>query len=276
MSVHLEVASQAQVGLARRQSRRDPAIALRIASLLAFFGIWQLLAMLGIFTPVLLPPPTSVLAAAGRMLVNGVLLPNIAVSLLRVVAGFSLATVVAVPLEIMAGWSANLRNIVEPITEFFRPIPVLAMLPLAILWFGIGKSSKIFLIAYGSFFPIFLNTASGVRFVDPIFVQAAASLGATKWQIFRRVVLMAAMPDIATGLRLGLGFSFLTLVAAEMIASQQGLGYLIVDTQLTFQTDQTLVATLTFGVLGYLMGAILVHAEARLLRWRKGLQTREH
>ncbi len=250
---------------------------LRVLSLVGFFGVWQIVCALGLFTPVLLPAPTRVFVAGLAMLRDGVLLSNTFVSLLRVVVGFSLAAVIAVPAGIYAGWNLTARNLIEPITEFFRPIPVLAMLPLATLWFGIGELSKIFLITYGSFFPIFLNTAAGVRFVDPIFVQAANSLGATRTQVFVKVVLMAAMPDIATGLRLGLGFSFLTLVAAEMIASQKGLGYLIVDTQLTFRTDQTLVATLMLGLLGFGSGAILSYAEGRLLRWKKGLQThRDH
>jgi ABC-type nitrate/sulfonate/bicarbonate transport system permease component len=246
----------------------------KIASLIGFFVLWQLIARSGVFTTVLLPSPIAVIKAFWEMLNQGILLPNIAASLVRVCYGFVLAVVIAVPLGIAAGWNRRLHSVVEPIVELFRPIPVLAMLPLAVLWFGIGESSKVFLITYGSFFPIFVNTLSGVRFVDPIYVQAAESLGATRIQIFRRVVLMAAMPDIAVGLRLGLGFSFLTLVAAEMIASQKGLGYLIVDTQLTFQTDKTLVATLLFGFLGFLLGAVLLQLERHFLRWKRGLQAR--
>jgi ABC-type nitrate/sulfonate/bicarbonate transport system permease component len=254
---------------------RDRSRLVRLASISGFIALWEAIARAGVFTPVLLPPPSAVLLAARDMLVGGILLPNIAASLLRVCAGFLLATAIAVPLGILCGWYRTLFNIVDPIVELFRPIPVLALLPLAILWFGIGESSKIFLITYGAFFPIFINTMSGVRFVDPVFVQAAESLGATRLQIFRRVILMAAMPDIATGLRLGLGFSFLTIVAAEMIASQRGLGYLIVDTQLTFQTDRTLVATLMFGILGFLMGMLLLKLERVLLRWKKGLEGRK-
>lgn len=253
--------------------RGSPAI-LRTLSLVVFFGVWQTVTMLRVFTPVLLPAPTAVLAALVNMLLSGVLLPNAAISMARILVGFLIAVLVAVPLGVAAGWSDYTRNLVEPIIELFRPIPVLAMLPMAMLWFGIGETSKVFLIAYGTFFPVFLNTLAGVRFVDPVFVQAGESLGASRRQIFLRVVLMGAMPDIATGLRLGLGFSFLTLVAAEMIASQKGLGYLIVDTQLTFRTNETLAATLTLGVLGFVMGSILVAIESHLLRWKKGLKAR--
>jgi ABC-type nitrate/sulfonate/bicarbonate transport system permease component len=247
----------------------------RIASIIGFFLIWEAVTLIGIFSPILLPSPIEVLDAAREMLVTGILLPNIAASLKRVFAGFMLAVLIAVPLGIMCGWYRTLLDICDPIIELFRPIPVLALLPLAILWFGIGESSKIFLITYGAFFPIFINTLAGVRFVDPIYVEAAESLGATRLQIFYRVILMAALPNIFTGLRLGIGFAFLTIVAAEMIASQRGLGYLIVDTQLTFQTDRTLVATLMFGILGFLMSTLLLQLERRMLRWNKGLQQRK-
>jgi ABC-type nitrate/sulfonate/bicarbonate transport system permease component len=266
------IAAPQQVNQVMSKSR-DHSYIIRLSSIAGFFVIWEAIARAGVFSPILLPPPSAVLLAAKDMLFEGILLPNVAVSLARVCVGFFLATLIAVPLGIACGWYRGFFHVVDPIVELFRPIPVLALLPLAILWFGIGESSKIFLITYGAFFPIFVNTIAGVRFVDPILVQAAESLGATKLQIFRRVILMAAMPDIATGLRLGLGFSFLTIVAAEMIASQRGLGFLIVDTQLTFQTDRTLVATLMFGVLGYLMGSLLLKVESRLLRWKKGLRT---
>jgi ABC-type nitrate/sulfonate/bicarbonate transport system permease component len=260
--------------LGDRPRRHSVRLLERTMALLGFFVFWQLIAMSGIFTPVLLPSPVAVLQAGWEMLISGSLLPHIAASMVRVCYGFLLATAIAVPLGIATGWNARTGNFIEPIVELFRPIPVLAILPLAILWFGIGEASKVFLITYGAFFPIFINTIAGVRFVDPIYVQAAESLGATRMQIFRRVVLMAAMPDIAVGLRLGLGFAFLTLVAAEMIASTRGIGYLIVDTQLTFQTDRTVVAMLMFGFLGFFMSTLLLIMERRLLRWKRGLASR--
>lgn len=258
----------------RRFGDRSIDFSIRVASIIGFFVFWQLISMTGWFTPVLLPSPIAVATAFWDMLTGGVLVPNVLASLERAAKGFLLAVAIGVPLGIICGWNARLNAAVEPIVELFRPIPVLAMLPLAILWFGIGETSKLFLITFGSFFPIFVNTLSGVRYIDPVYVQAAESLGASRSQIFRRVVLMAAMPDIAVGLRLGLGFSFLTLVAAEMIASTRGLGYLIVDTQLTFQTDKTLVATLMLGFLGFFMSTMLLLLERHLLRWKRGLKSR--
>lgn len=262
------------VAASRRMSEGTIDLTIRTASLIGFFVVWHLITLTGFFTPVLLPSPIAVWEAFWAMLTGGTLLPHVLASLERAAKGFLLAIVIGVPLGIACGWNRRLNAVIEPIVELFRPIPVLAMLPLAILWFGIGEQSKLFLITFGAFFPIFVNTLSGVRYVDPIFVQAAESLGASRSQIFRRVVLMAAMPDIVVGLRLGLGFSFLTLVAAEMIASTRGLGYLIVDTQLTFQTDKTLVATLMLGFLGYFMSSLLLLVERRLLRWKRGLDAR--
>ncbi|TCT03600.1 ABC transporter permease [Aquabacter spiritensis] len=270
----VKIEASAPAAASRPRRRRSQRLAERTLALAGFFAAWQLIAMSGAFTPVLLPSPMAVLQAGWEMLLSGALLPHIAASLARVCQGFVLATLIAVPLGIATGWSARTGNFIEPIVELFRPIPVLAILPLAILWFGIGEASKIFLITYGSFFPIFINTIAGVRFVDPVYVQAAESLGATRMQIFRRVVLMAAMPDIVVGLRLGLGFAFLTLVAAEMIASTRGIGYLIVDTQLTFQTDRTMVAMLLFGFLGFFMSMLLLLIERRLLKWKRGLASR--
>lgn len=244
---------------------------IRVGSVLGFILLWEAVTLLGIFSPVLLPSPIAVIVAAWNMLLEGVLLPNVLISLTRALAGFILAVAIAVPLGIVAGWYASLFHIVDPLVELFRPIPVLALLPVAILWFGIGETSKLFIIMYGTFFPVFLNTVAGVRLVDSKLTQAAASLGATPGQIFRKVVLMAAMPSIVTGLRLGLGFSFLTLVAAELLAAEQGLGYLLTSTQLNFRTDETLVATLMFGIIGFLTGAIIIKLENHFLRWKEGL-----
>ena len=129
---------------------------------------------------------------------------------------------------------------------------------MAILWFGIGETSKIFMVTYAAFFPVFVNTLAGVRYTDPTLVQVASTLGASRRQIFCRVVLMSALPNLAVGLRLGMGFAFLALVAAELIASTRGLGYLIMDSRLTFQTDIGMVGVVSLGVLGYTMNQLLV------------------
>ena len=243
----------------------------RIGAILAFVLVWEAVARSGLFSSILLPPPSLVAMTGFKLLTGGELLGHIWTSLGRVLLGFGIAAVVAIPLAIVAGSNAVLFNVVDPIIELFRPIPVLALLPLAILWFGIDEASKIFIITYAAFFPIFINTVAGVRYSDPVLIQVASTLGATRAQIFYRVVLMCALPSLAVGIRLGLGFAFLALVAAELIASTRGLGYLIMDSRLTFQTDRGMVGIVSLGVLGFVINAILVRLERWALAWKQDI-----
>lgn len=247
----------------------------RLAAVVLFVLGWEAVARSGLVASILLPPPSLVGRTGWRLLADGELMTHAGASLGRALTGFVLASVIAIPLGLVAGWYRIVFHVVDTIVELFRPIPVLALLPMAILWFGIGEASKLFIITYGSFFPIFINTLAGVRYADPLLIQAASTLGASRPQIFVRVVLMSALPQVATGLRLGLGFAFLTLVAAELIASTQGLGYLIMDSRLTFQTDIGMVGIVSLGLLGFTMNAILVRLEKRVLAWKRGIQSME-
>lgn len=253
------------------QERRSLARLTRILAVVIFVLGWEILARSGLVSSLLLPPPSAIAATGWRLLSGGELLGHIWSSLGRVLVGFFLATIVAVPLGVLAGSNAIIFNLVDPIIELFRPIPVLALLPLAILWFGIGEASKIFIITYAAFFPVFINTLAGVKYSDPVLIQVASTLGASRTQIFYRVVLMSALPSLAVGIRLGLGFAFLALVAAELIASTRGLGYLIMDARLTFQTDISMVGIVSLGVLGFLMNAILVRIERWALAWKQDI-----
>ena len=247
----------------------------RLAAVVAFVILWEATARSGWFSSILLPPPSLVAETGWKLLTGGELLKHVWTSLARVLTGFAIAAVIAIPLGIIAGSTPLLYNIVDPIVELFRPIPVLALLPLAILWFGIGEASKIFIITYAAFFPMFINTVAGVRYTDPMLVQVASTLGATRAQIFTRVVLMCALPSLAVGIRLGLGFAFLALVAAELIASTAGLGYLIMDSRLTFQTDRGMVGVVALGVLGFAINAILVRVERWALAWKQDISAAE-
>ena len=166
------------------------------------------------------------------------------------------------------GNSRIARGLVEPIIELVRPIPPIAIIPIAILWFGIGEISKVFIIAYGAFFPILVNTMAGFREVDPVLVRAAKMLGANRWETFRDVVLRSALPFIIVGSRLGMGLAFIVLVAAELIASSEGLGFLINDARYNFRTDQVFLGMILIGVLGFALNKLLIEIERRLLRWR--------
>jgi ABC-type nitrate/sulfonate/bicarbonate transport system permease component len=162
-----------------------------------------------------------------------------------------------------------LESLVDPMLELLRPIPPLAFLPMMVLWFGIGEASKISFIAYAAFFPIFTTTLEGIKYVDPLLLRAAESLGASRRDLFRYVVLPAATPSIITGLRLGFGLSFFVIVAAEFIAADAGLGYLINDARTFFLVSQMLLGAAVIGLIGFAFNRLLRLLEARLLRWRK-------
>jgi ABC-type nitrate/sulfonate/bicarbonate transport system permease component len=242
---------------------------LAVAALLAAFAIWWVIGRTGLVNPILFPPPLEVLNSFVALVRDGSLLRDIAVSLLRVVEGFLLALALALPLGMLMGIFPVVRGVLEPLLELVRPIPPIAVIPLAMLWFGIGELSKVMIIMYGAFFPILVNTMAGFAEVDPVHIRAAETLGASRPQIFRDVVMRAAFPYMVVGARLGMGMAFIVLVAAELIASSVGLGYLINDARYRFRTDQMLVGMVCIGVLGFLLNKILLDVDRRVVRWKE-------
>ena len=250
---------------AHSTSRRN---VLAAVSVLGALFVWWLLTASGAVGKVLLPDPAEVMILFGQSVADGTLAKHVGISLLRVLEGFLLALVVAVPVGIAMGASATTRGLLEPLVELLRPIPPIAMIPLAILWFGIEELSKVLIIAYGAFFPILVNTMAGFHDVDRTHVRAAQTLGASRVHIFRDVILRSAYPYIVVGARLGMGMAFVVLVAAELIASNAGLGYLINDGRYNFRTDQIFLGMACIGVLGYLLNKALLQAERHLLKWK--------
>lgn len=257
----------------RKTLGRPAAVLLRVCSLLLFFALWWSVSLLNahvlkVFNPVLLPAPDEVLRAGIKMAASGELLRHITASLSRVLWGFGIAAVLGVVVGTALGRSRVLEHLVEPTLEMLRPIPPLAFLPMMVLWFGIGESSKVAFIAYAAFFPVFTTTVEGIKFVDPVLIRAASSLGATERQIFWHVVLPAATPNIITGLRLAFGLSFFVIVAAEFIAADSGLGFLINDARTFFLVANMLLGAAVIGIIGVAANVLLRKLEARLLRWR--------
>ena len=247
---------------------------LRCASIVLFFAAWAAFSFanaryLKVFNPVLMPSPLDVLRAGVELVESGELQRDILASLSRVLQGFALAAFVGVTLGMAVGRSRVLESLVDPMLELLRPIPPLAFLPMMVLWFGIGEASKIFFIAYAAFFPIFTTTLEGIKYVDPLLLRAAASLGASQRDLFRYVVLPVALPAIITGLRLGFGLSFFVIVAAEFIAADSGLGFLINDARTFFLVSQMLLGAAVIGLIGFGFNRLLRLLEARLLRWRR-------
>jgi ABC-type nitrate/sulfonate/bicarbonate transport system permease component len=247
--------------------------ALALAAVVGALIAWLLISAFRLVNPLLFPSPVEVFQSLVTLTRDGSLPRDIGASLLRVVQGFLLALAVALPVGILMGVSPVARGLLEPLLELIRPIPPIAVIPLAMLWFGIGEFSKIFIIMYGAFFPILINTMAGFAEVEPIHVRAAQTLGATRWHIFRDVIIRSAFPYMVVGARLGMGMAFIVLVAAELIASSVGLGYLINDARYRFRTDQILLGMACIGILGFLLNKLLLEIDRRIVRW-KGAATR--
>lgn len=232
-------------------------------------GLWWLLAVTAFQAQQTLPTPAQTVSAARELAASGALWSDIEASLVRVLVGFALGVALAIPAGFLMGWYRLVRGLVEPWVQFFRTIPPLALTPMIIVFFGIGESAKIWLIFLASFLSTVIATFDGVRNVDVTLIKAARVLGAGDWVVFRRVVVPASLPFIFTGARIGLGSSWATLVAAELVAANSGLGYLMETSAQYFDTAAIVVAIICIGALGFVMDRLLLAAEARLTAWQE-------
>lgn len=192
-------------------------------------------------------------------------------SLVRVGIGFAVAVIVGVPLGFAMGYFRGIYTNVDPIISTLRPIPPIAWIPLAILWFGLGMKPTIFIIFIGTLFPIVLNTLHGVRGTSRRLIEFASVLGASRGQILRKVIIYEAFPSVITGMRVGFGIGWMSVVAAEMIAAKSGLGYLVMTARWIFATDMVLAGMLMIGLIGFGGDLLLRLIEQRFMRWRSGL-----
>jgi ABC-type nitrate/sulfonate/bicarbonate transport system permease component len=267
------VAEMMEWGMLGPAASRRRAAAVRLGSVAAFMGLWALAAGIvevgRLFNPIFLPGPWVVVGNVLGLAADGQLWAHVRATLGRVALGFASGAALALTLGLLAGRLPAVRTVVEPVVELLRPIPPLAMLPLFIVWVGIGEGSKVGFITYATFFPMFLTTVHAVSQIDPRLVRAAQSLGARPRQLFLNVILPAALPEILTGIRLGLALSFFVIVISEFIAAEAGLGYLINDGRNFFLVAQMLGAAVLLGLLGYLANAAVGWLERRLLRWQR-------
>ncbi|MGH6861526.1 MAG: ABC transporter permease [Phyllobacterium sp.] len=240
----------------------------RSASLIAVFAAWELLPRLGLVDQVWFPPLSQILAVLWQMLLSGELQNHIFGSLSRSAIGFVLAILFAVPLGLSIGWYPHVRSFLTPALEFFRNTSALALLPVFILFLGIGESSKIGIVMFACFFPILLNTISGVATVDPLLIKSARSLNLSAFKIFVKIVLPSSVPSVFTGFRLAAQSSILVLIAAEMVGATRGLGYLINYAQFNFLIPKMYAGILTIACLGLAINSVLVWSERQLSRWR--------
>lgn len=230
--------------------------------------LWQLFCTFELVDAAILPSPLEVLDTFRSSLVDGSLVENILASLKRVATGYVLAIAVGLPMGMLVGRVALLHEALYPAIELLRPIPPLAWVPLAIVWFGIGNGPAYFIVFLASVFPIFVNAYDGARSIDKIYFRAAQCLGFGRWRTFRTVVWPAALPQILTGLRVAAGIAWMAVVGAEMIAARSGLGYMIYEASVLLRTDRIVAGMITVGVAGALTAYGLSLVQGWVLRWR--------
>lgn len=242
-----------------------------------FFVIcWQSASLLQIIPAYRFPSPLQIVFGFKDLILIGMppghpLHYHLLYSLYRVFWGYMSAVILAVPLGIFIGWSPRLRLLVQPTIELIRPIPPLAWIPIAILWFGIGIKSAAFIIFLGAFFPILINTTSGVLATERIHIEAAWTLKASNKDIFLKVLIPAAIPSILTGMRIGVGIGWMTLVAAEFTGVKQGygLGYMIMTARDIHRPDEILAGMFLIGLIGFLIDIGLRLVERKLVQWKQ-------
>jgi sulfonate transport system permease protein len=232
-----------------------------------FIAVWQALGATGRIPAGVLPSPSDVFRTAWQLAEQGSLIQDILVSLRRVAIGFSVGAATGLVLGFLVGLSALARGLIDRSLQMVRTIPHLALVPLMILWFGIGEEPRIILVALGSLFPVYLNTMSGVRNVDPKLVELGRSYGLGPLAVVRDVVLPGALQPILVGLRYALGVAWLTLVVGETIASRDGIGYLVQNARELLRTDVILLAIILYAIAGWLADLLARLIERRVLRW---------
>lgn len=214
-----------------------------------------------------LPAPSVVLKTLYDMVVSGEIIRHTAISMGRAGAGYVIAGIVGVGLGLLIAWSVVIEDFFDPLIELIRPLSTFALVPIFFLWFGIGNTSKIMIIFKSCFFPIVLNTIAGIKGVDKKLIMAARSLGANGRQLWTRVLIPSALPVIITGLRISTAMAMMSLVGVEMLASDSGLGFLVIDAQRTFDTERVFAGIIVLSVLGFSIDRAARRIQTRILSW---------
>jgi ABC-type nitrate/sulfonate/bicarbonate transport system permease component len=239
-------------------------IAMFAISFGAFGVVWQLVSTY-LVSPYLIPPPRDVLRTAIPMLATAEIPRHVAASLTRVAVGFSLGSALGIVLGVLMGRIRWVHDLLDPVIEFFRFLSPTAMIPIAVIWFGIGEASKYFLIFWGTFFIVLINAIHGVMGTPWARLRAAECLGATRLQIFTLIVLPSAVPSVVTGMRVALASSYLSIIPAEILAADTGLGFLLQQSSLLVQTNRVFVVLAVFGFLGYASDRVFRQITSRAL-----------
>jgi len=248
-------------------------VAAPLAVLALFLAAWEAASRAGWLRPVQFPPPSKLATTAWELATEGfpegiVLWTHVGVTLRRIFAGYALAVALAIPLGLAIGTTPWLDRAMAPVVAFCRSVATLSLLPLAIVWFGTGEASKVFLIGYGCFWVMLSNVIAAIKYVDPVLVRAARTMDASPRTIFLEVMLPAALPRVFAGARIALGVGFMVIVGAEMIGTIRGLGALIMEARTFYRSDITMVGMAAIGCIGLAFSLALARLERRLLPWQ--------
>jgi NitT/TauT family transport system permease protein len=238
---------------------------------LAFFALWELLPRTGIISPVFLPTFSETIKTLIGLFASGKIFTHIGVSMARALAGFFLAVIFAVPLGFLMGWYNRFEKYTDLFMQALRNTSTFALFPIFLLLFGLGEASKVAIIFYAATWQLLINTISGVKNIDPLYIKAAKSMGATDKQLFRKVILPASLPSIVSGARLGIKIAFMTVIAAEMIGAKSGLGFFIQNAQYNFMIPEMYAGVLILAVIGVILNYVLVWFEKIATSWKGGI-----
>lgn len=242
---------------------------------LLFFLIWEVAVQKGWLQRFLFPPPSQLTVTFFELLMDGIpvgktIFDHSLLTLTRVLVGFLMAITLAIPLGLIIGASPILYRLMAPVIGFCRSVATLSLLPLALVWFGIGEMSKIFLISYGCFWVMLSNATAAIRLIDPLLIRAARTMNTSSWRLFNRVILPASLPRLAAGARISLGVGFMVIIGAEMIGTTTGLGALIMEARTFYRPDVTFIGMITIGVFGIFISAGLSRFETLMMPWIPG------
>jgi NitT/TauT family transport system permease protein len=244
----------------------------RSIAIVLFFALWEALPRIGLVDAAFLPPFTQVLQTGWNLIANGQFFVHLQASLVRSFTGFFVALITAIPLGFAIGWYKGFSDYLNPLLELLRNTSALAVLPVFMLFLGIGEASKIALIIFACVWPILLNTISGVRNVDPLLIKSARTLDLSDAKLFRKVILPAAVPTIFVGIRMAGTSCILVLIAAEMIGAKAGLGYLIIYSQYNFQISEMFLGIISITAFGFAFNYFLLAIEKRFTSWKRAAE----
>lgn len=241
-------------------------------ALVVFLAAWELVPRLGVVDSAFLPPFSQVIATGVAFALKGQLWPHVQVSILRALGGFLLGVVTGVPAGIALGWYPAAERYLNPLLQFLRQINPVSLLPVFLLFFGLGYFTKVAIIYWVVVWPILLGAMSGVRYVDPALIKYGRSIALSDWKLFTRIVVPSSIPSIVTGMRLAVTYSFLMLVVSEMVGANSGLGYLVVNSQYLMSIDLLYVGVIILALLGIIANYLLVWLERSLTSWNVNIE----